>query len=233
MSKYVKWKGIFPAVTTKFKEDGSLDTEEMERCYKLQIDAGIDGIVVCGSLGEASTLDPSEKLEILKAAQGVAGDRPVLLTICDGSTRNAQTMAEKGAEMGASGLMVLPGLPYKSDRRETIAHLKAVAHAGGLPVMIYNNPVSYGTDVRPVGAAVRRVLPGAVGVVDRRDGNAFLCSAIGVGDAVTSGRGDDTGHRAAGVSGVILIDGGQTHVTGVIQHRRVVWAGHVDHHAGD
>src|SRR5690554_4288677 len=140
MAGTAKWEGIFPAVTTKFTEDDRLDTKEMARCFKLQLDAGVDGLIVCGSLGEASTLDSDEKLEVLKVALDVAGGRPVLLTISDGSTRNAQKLAERGAKAGASGLMVLPGLPYKSDRRETITHYTAVARAGGLPVMIYNNP---------------------------------------------------------------------------------------------
>ena len=73
MAQTAKWEGILPAVTTKFKEDGSLDTAEMERCYRLNIEAGVDGLIVCGSLGEASTLDPDEKLEVLKVARSVAG----------------------------------------------------------------------------------------------------------------------------------------------------------------
>src|SRR5690606_5380246 len=111
----VKWGGIFQAGTTKCTEDDKLDVKEMERCYRLQIEAGVDGLVVCGSLGEASTLDPDEKLEVLKVAKDVADGRPVLLTISDGSTRNAQIMAERGAKAGAAGFMVLPGLPYKSE----------------------------------------------------------------------------------------------------------------------
>jgi 4-hydroxy-tetrahydrodipicolinate synthase len=149
MASNGRWRGILPAVTTKFTEDGALDAAEMERCYRLQVEAGIDGIIVCGSLGEASTLDPDEKLEVLRIAKGVAGKLPVLLTICDGATRSAQQLAEKGAKAGAAGFMVLPGLPYKSDRRETIEHFKAVARAGGLPVMIYNNAPAYGVDITP------------------------------------------------------------------------------------
>jgi dihydrodipicolinate synthase/N-acetylneuraminate lyase len=149
MSAQTKWQGIFPAVTSKFTVDDRLDHAEMERCYRLQIEAGVDGLIVCGSLGEASTLDADEKFEILNLARCVADTRPVLLTICDGATRNAQRLAERGAKAGAAGLMVLPGLPYRSDRRETIAHYTAVARAGGLPVMIYNNPPAYGVDVTP------------------------------------------------------------------------------------
>jgi dihydrodipicolinate synthase/N-acetylneuraminate lyase len=149
MSARTQWQGIFPAVTSKFTVDDRLDHAEMERCYRLQIEAGVDGLIVCGSLGEASTLDADEKLEILNIARSIADNRPVLLTICDGATRNAQRLAERGAKAGAAGLMVLPGLPYRSDRRETIAHFAAVARAGGLPVMIYNNPPAYGVDVTP------------------------------------------------------------------------------------
>jgi 1-pyrroline-4-hydroxy-2-carboxylate deaminase len=148
-AKAQKWSGIFPAVTTKFDEQDGLDHAEMERCYKLQFDAGVDGMIVCGSLGEASTLDANEKIDILKTAKRVAGSKPVILTIADGSTRTACQMAEAGAKAGAAGFMVLPGLPYKSDRRETVRHFTEVARAGGLPVMIYNNPPAYGVDVTP------------------------------------------------------------------------------------
>ena len=149
MTKNGRWEGIYPAVTTKFDDAGNLDRAEMARCYTLQIAAGVDGLIVCGSLGEASTLGPDEKLAVLEVAREVADGRPVLLTISDGATRNAARLAERGAAAGAAGFMVLPGLPYKSDRRETIAHFRTVARAGGLPVMIYNNPPAYGVDITP------------------------------------------------------------------------------------
>lgn len=145
-----RWAGIYPAVTTKFTADDRLDIAEMERCFNLQIDAGVDGLIVCGSLGEASTLDADEKIEILNTALRVAKGRvPVLLTVVDGATRRAQALAEAGAKAGAQGFMVLPGVPYKSEPHETMAHYRAVAKAGGLPVMIYNNPVAYGVDLTP------------------------------------------------------------------------------------
>jgi 4-hydroxy-tetrahydrodipicolinate synthase len=144
------WNGVFPAVTTKFTTDDRLDIAEMERCFALQRDAGVDGLIVCGSLGEASTLDPEEKLEVLKTALRVAnGKMPVLMTVVDGATRRAQAQAEAAAKAGAHGLMVLPGVPYKSEAHETMAHFRAVAKAGGLPVMIYNNPVAYGVNLSP------------------------------------------------------------------------------------
>ncbi|WP_342360458.1 dihydrodipicolinate synthase family protein [Terrarubrum flagellatum] len=144
------WTGVFPAVTTRFTEDDRLDIAEMEKSFALQVKAGVDGLIVCGSLGEASTLDPEEKLEILGVARRVAAGRiPVLLTIMESSTRKGCSLAEKATKQGVDGFMVLPGAPYKSDARETITHYRAVAKAGGKPVMIYINPVAYGVDITP------------------------------------------------------------------------------------
>ena len=141
------WRGVFPAVTTKFTSDDRLDMAEMERCFALQVEAGVDGLIVCGSLGEAMALEAEEKLEILKLAKSVAGSRPVLMTVCESSTRRAVAAAQAAAKAGADGLMVLPGVPYRSAPHETLAHLFAVARGSGLPIMVYNNPVAYGVDV--------------------------------------------------------------------------------------
>ncbi|APO74770.1 dihydrodipicolinate synthetase-like protein [Rhizobium etli 8C-3] len=141
------WRGVFPAVTTKFTESGELDLAEMERCFGLQADAGVDGIIVCGSLGENMTLEPEEKLEILKVARSAAGSKPVLMTICESSTKRGAAAAKAAARAGASGFMVLPGVPYKSAPEETLTHVQTIAAAGGLPIMVYNNPVAYGVDV--------------------------------------------------------------------------------------
>lgn len=141
------WRGVFPAVTTKFTEEDRLDMAEMERCFALQVEADVDGLIVCGSLGEAMALEAEEKLEILRLAKAVAGSRPVLMTICESSTRRAVKAAEAAAKAGAGGLMVLPGVPYRSAPHETVAHLLATIRASGLPAMIYNNPVAYGVDV--------------------------------------------------------------------------------------
>lgn len=144
------WTGVFPAVTTRFTEDDRLDIAEMEKSFALQVTAGVDGLIVCGSLGEASTLDPDEKLEILALARRVAAGRvPVLLTIMESSTRKGCALAEKAAKQGVDGFMVLPGAPYKSDARETMTHYRAVAKAGAKPVMLYINPIAYGVDITP------------------------------------------------------------------------------------
>jgi 1-pyrroline-4-hydroxy-2-carboxylate deaminase len=143
------WTGVLPAVTTKFREDGALDHDEMARCFQLQMDAGCDGLIVCGSLGEGPMLTLEERLDVLKTARSVASGKPVLMTVATPSTQEACTLAKASAKAGANGLMVVPSLVYHTDEKETVATLRAVAQAGDLPVMIYSNRVAYRVDVTP------------------------------------------------------------------------------------
>ncbi|MDP4024167.1 dihydrodipicolinate synthase family protein [Methylobacterium sp. NEAU 140] len=143
------WTGVIPAVTTKFNADGSLDHAEMERCFGLQMQAGCDGLIVCGSLGEGPMLSQDERVEVLKRAQAAAQGKPVLMTVSEAGTREACALAAKAAKAGASGLMVVPSPIYHTDPAETVATLRAVAAAGDLPVMIYSNRVAYRVDVTP------------------------------------------------------------------------------------
>ncbi|NGO49642.1 dihydrodipicolinate synthase family protein [Allomesorhizobium camelthorni] len=141
------WTGVFPAVTTKFTEDDRLDHAEMERCFALQMEAGCDGIIVAGSLGEGPMLSHDEKLEVMATAQKVAAGKPVLMTVNEPATRDGAALARRAAKSGADGLMVVPSPIYHTNPQETVATLKAVAAAGGLPVMIYSNRLAYRVDV--------------------------------------------------------------------------------------
>ena len=141
------WQGILPAVTTKFTESGALDFKEMERCFQLQIDAGVDGLIACGSLGEGPMMSHDERLDVFKAVQQSAGGRPALLTVAEAGTREACSLAERGARAGASGLMVVPSTIYHTNRDETLASLRAVADASDLPIMVYSNRLAYRVDV--------------------------------------------------------------------------------------
>ncbi|MGE3304894.1 MAG: dihydrodipicolinate synthase family protein [Rhizobiaceae bacterium] len=142
------WNGVLPAVTTKFTEDDKLDHAEMERCFGVLIDAGCDGLIVCGSLGEGPMLSHDEKLAVFKTARKVAGKkRPVLLTINEAATRDAASLAQRAAKAGADGLMVVPSPIYHTNPEETVATMKAIAEAGDLPVMIYSNRLAYRVDV--------------------------------------------------------------------------------------
>jgi len=144
------WQGIFPALTTKFKPDLSLDLPAFEGHIGIQIDAGADGLVVLGSLGEHATLSADEKLDVIKAAvRAAAGRVPVLSCVAEPSTAGACRFVEKTLDLNLAGYMVLPGMQYQSDRRETITHYRAVAKASPLPIMVYNNPVAYRVDITP------------------------------------------------------------------------------------
>lgn len=144
----VDWKGIYPAITTKFNEDGSLDLETFQANIEQQIEAGIHGIIAAGTLGEASTLTTDEKFELVDAALEVsAGEIPVILNIAEGSTRKAIEIAQKAEEFGAHGLMLLPPMMYSADDREVVAFYSSVAESTELPILVYNNPVDYGIEI--------------------------------------------------------------------------------------
>ncbi|WP_092983529.1 dihydrodipicolinate synthase family protein [Robiginitalea myxolifaciens] len=143
-----EWKGVMPAVTTKFKTDDSLDNQMFKTNIRAQVAAGVEGIVLGGSLGEASTLREEEKAQLIKDTREVVGpDFPIVMTIAEQATREAVRMAEMAEEGGADGLMVLPPMRYKSTDRETLVYLQEIAKATDLQVMIYNNPVDYKIEV--------------------------------------------------------------------------------------
>lgn len=141
------WQGVIPAVTTKFTEDGALDFTEMARCFKIQMDAGCDGLIACGSLGEGPMLSHDERLDVFKAVQQATAGKPALLTVAEASTYQSCKLAERAAKAGASGLMVVPSMVYHTNREETLAALRAVAEASDLPIMVYSNRLAYRVDV--------------------------------------------------------------------------------------
>ena len=144
----VAWQGIYPALTTKFTVDDKLDFPLFEKNLKAQLDAGVEGVILGGTLGEASVLSNDEKFELVRfTVEKVAGKVPVVMNIAEGSTREALKQAAEAEKNGASGLMMLPPMRYKSDHRETVTYFKTVAQATGLPIMIYNNPVDYKIEV--------------------------------------------------------------------------------------
>lgn len=144
----VQWKGVYPALTTKFTPDDKLDFKLFEKNLNAQLEAGVEGIILGGTLGEASVLSSEEKFDLVKfAVQKVAGKVPVIMNIAEGSTREAVKLAAEAEKHGATGLMLLPPMRYKADDRETVTYFKAVANSSKLPIMIYNNPVDYKIEV--------------------------------------------------------------------------------------
>jgi len=146
----VDWKGVFPAITTQFRKDQSLDLAATGRHLEIMIGAGIHGVVLLGTVGENTALEYGEKLDVLREMkQTVRGRIPVLTGVAEYTTALGCRFARDAERIGIDGLMVLPAMVYKSDARETLTHFRTVARSTGLPVMVYNNPVSYHVDVSP------------------------------------------------------------------------------------
>ncbi|GAB3720329.1 dihydrodipicolinate synthase family protein [Spirosoma lituiforme] len=144
MNVSVLWEGVYPALLTPFTADDELDIPLFEKNLHAQLDAGVHGFIIGGSLGEASTLLNEEKITLLKSALAICdGKVPVLINIAEQSTKQAIACAKEAEANGADGLMLLPPMRYPADARETVTFFKAVAKETSLPIMIYNNPYDY------------------------------------------------------------------------------------------
>ena len=143
-----KWSGVFPATTTQFGRDESLDVSATQKVVAALIDDGVNGIICMGTVGENCSLSAPEKRTLMSAVKEAAAGRvPVLSGVAENSCALAAQYARDAEKIGIDGLMVLPAMVYKSNRRETLHHYRTVAQATGLPIMVYNNPVSYGVDI--------------------------------------------------------------------------------------
>jgi 1-pyrroline-4-hydroxy-2-carboxylate deaminase len=146
----VNWRGVFPAATTEFQPDQEVDLPGTLQHIDAMLAAGVHGMIMLGTVGENCSLDYREKLAILRSSVLRVGGRvPVLTGVAETSTALACRFAADAQKVGVNGLMVLPAMVYKSDPRETLTHFRAVAKATDLPIMVYNNPVSYSVDISP------------------------------------------------------------------------------------
>jgi len=142
------WSGVFPAVTTQFRPDESVDLEGTQRLVVQQLDDGVDGIIALGTCGENTTLTPDEKQAVLHALREAIGSRaPLLAGVAETSTAGACRYVAGAERARVDGLLVLPALSYKAQPHETLHHLRAIARATAKPIMIYNNPISYPVDI--------------------------------------------------------------------------------------
>ena len=144
----IQWKGVMPAVTTQFNENDELDLQLFRKNLQAQLDAGVHGIVLGGTLGEASTLTDEERRILTRETVAIVkGKVPVLMNIAEQTTAAAIVLAKTAEEDGAKGLMMLPPMRYKASDEEVVEYFKAVANSTSLPIMIYNNPVDYKIEV--------------------------------------------------------------------------------------
>ena len=145
-NREIQWNGVFPALTTKFFPDGKLDFELFFKNLEAQVNAGVDGVILGGTLGEANALRSEEKMELTRQViEHLQGSLPVVMNIAEGSTRDALERVKEAEDAGVDGLMVLPPMRYLGDHREIVTYFSEIAASTGLPMMIYNNPVDYKT----------------------------------------------------------------------------------------
>lgn len=146
----INWKGVYPAVLTPFYANGEIDFQTFEILLNSQADAGVDAIIIGGSLGESSTLSHEERILLLRSARSILGHGfPVLINIAEGSTGSAIRLVKLAHEEGADGLMVLPPMMYKPTDAEVLHYFQVIAQASPLPILVYNNPVDYKVEVTP------------------------------------------------------------------------------------
>ena len=144
----INWRGVYPAVTTQFKTDFSIDSEANAKMINELIADGVHGVVVCGTVGENCSLTAEEKRQVLReTVAAVDGRVPVISGVAETTTAFAMEFAKDAEAIGVDGLMVLPGMVYRSTEAEAVYHYQQVARATQLPIMVYNNPVTYGVDV--------------------------------------------------------------------------------------
>ena len=148
LSIMIKWEGVFPALTTKLTSTQELDLPLFKKNIADQVSAGVNGVVIAGSLGESSVLTDNEKELLVKSAIEVAAGRiPVIFNIADGSTQGALNQLKNVEKWGVQGLMLLPPMRYKCDHREAVQWFKTIANSTDLSIMVYNNPIDYKTEI--------------------------------------------------------------------------------------
>jgi len=145
----INWQGVFPAMLTPFTADDKIDFPMFEKNVNAQLAAGCEGFILAGSLGEGSTLDSEEKIQLLMySIEILKGKAPTMLTIAEQSTKAAVKLAQDAEKNGAAGLMILPPMRYKADDREVVEWFATIAANTSLPIMVYNNPVDYKIEVK-------------------------------------------------------------------------------------
>jgi 4-hydroxy-tetrahydrodipicolinate synthase len=164
-SPSISWRGVFPAATTQFAPDHSVDVAATQSVLEALLRDGVHGLVALGTVGENNSLEPEEKRALLRAAvECVSGRVPVVAGVSELTTARAEAFARDAAAIGADGLMALPAMVYAATERELVAHLRAVAQASGLPVMLYNNPPAYRVEISFAALEALTDLPNIVAI---------------------------------------------------------------------
>lgn len=178
------WSGVYPAVTTQFRADESIDLEATQRLVVQQLDDGVDGIIALGTCGESGPQSTDEKLSVLRALREAIGTRaPLLSGVAELGTAAACRFVAEAEKARVDGFMVLPALSYKAQPEETLQHLRDIAKATSKPIMIYNNPIAYPVDISVEMLASLRTVPNVVAVKEASEDARRITDLINaVGD---------------------------------------------------
>nr|WP_131600552.1 dihydrodipicolinate synthase family protein [Sphingomonas sp. 37zxx] len=148
VSQKTLWTGVYPAATTQFATDGSIDIDATQRGFAALVDDGVDGLILLGTCGENNSLDADEKRAVLRAGiEAVGGRVPLVVGVSEFTTRRAAQFAREVEDIGADALMLLPAMVYVPTANELATHFRTVAENTSLPIMLYNNPPAYRVSV--------------------------------------------------------------------------------------
>jgi len=164
----MSFEGTYTAVITPFRADGSLDLATLADLIEWQIDAGIDGLVPCGSTGESATLSAAEHVEVIRRVTDVvAGRVAVIAGTGSNSTREAIEFTIAARDAGADGALLISPYYNKPTQEGVFLHYRAVAEESGLPIVPYNIP----------GRTASRIAPETLARLSRVDGVVALKEA--------------------------------------------------------
>jgi len=148
--KDVIFKGCATAIVTPFDKNDNINFDEFKKLIDFQIDNKIDGIVVCGTTGEAATLSKEEKEELIKYCVKVVNKKiPVIVGVGSNNTNLAIENENYAEKVGADGLLVVTPYYNKTTQKGLIEHYKLIAENTNLPIILYNVPGRTGIDIQP------------------------------------------------------------------------------------
>jgi len=142
-------KGVYAAIVTHFDQELQVDHDAVAAQVSRLVAAGVHGIVPNGTVGEGGSLTRDERRAVVETAVAAAGQAPVCAGVSAATAEQASEYARDARSAGAESVMALPPLLYRADRRELVEFFGSVAQAADLPLLIYNNPASSGSDMPP------------------------------------------------------------------------------------
>ena len=162
--KKVIFKGCATALVTPFTNDG-INFEELRKLIEFQILEGIDGLVICGTTGESSTMSLVEKKSVIDFSVKVANGRvPIIAGTGGNNTSDAVAMSKYAESVGADGLLLVTPYYNKTTQKGLIAHFSKIAERVNIPIILYNVPSRTGLNIEPETCLELSKIPNVVAI---------------------------------------------------------------------